>query len=840
MELHFVLLLVAVLLIVVSLVQRLAARLALSASVLLALVGLAIGTAAAAASAFAPETAIGEVAGQIFELKIASEAFIYIFLPILLFQSALEIEVREMFEDAAPILLLAVIAVVVATLVIGVMLAPIAGVSIAACMMLGAIVATTDPVAVIGIFRDVGAPSRLTRLVEGESLLNDAAAIALFAVLLEIVIGGHGTGVGGVTLSFLREFLGGIAVGAVGARVVMTLLSFLPDLRLAQVTMTLALPYLVFILGERAFGVSGVVAAVTAGLVTSATGQARMSPSDWGFLHELWDQLAFWASSLIFVLASVEVPHMIANARWHDALLLGALVTAALVARAIVLFGLVPALSALHLGERLSNSFKAVILWGGLRGAVTLALALAVQENTVIPEDVKRFITVQATGFVFFTLLIQGTTLRPLIRLLGLDRLTPFDQALRTHVLALSRDRVVEAVRTIGGQYGFPGELVGGVATRFAAPEPTATGASTTTHLERASLAAITEQDQMRLGLVALATREREIVIEHFAARTVSGRIVEEMLADVSQLIDETRVKGREGYLEAASTMVGFSWRFRLPLLLHRRLRMDGPLVDKLATRFERLLVMRIALDELTPYVDEKIAKLVGIGVMPGIHEALSERQQMTSGALEALAAQYPAYAEILERKFLTRVGLRREDMEYRALFEEHFIGPELFGVLSREVRGKRADVDERPKLDLGLEIRGLLSKVPMFASLDEADLDAVAHLLRPRVSVPGETLIRKGERGDAMYFISSGVVEVHAAGQRIPLTSGNFFGEMALVLDTLRQADVISSTYCQLLVLEARDFSAILKRHPAIKAQIDKEAETRSKMNLQAEQARK
>jgi CPA1 family monovalent cation:H+ antiporter len=774
----------------------------------------------------------------VFDLQIGSEAFLYIFLPILVFQSALEIEVREMAEDAAPILLLAVIAVVVATLVIGVAVAPIAGVSLVACWMLGAIVATTDPVAVIAIFRDVGAPSRLTRLVEGESLLNDAAAIALFAVLLEIVIGGHAAGVGGVAWSFVRAFVGGVVVGAVGARVAIGLLSWLPDLRLAQVTLTLALPYLVFILSERSFGVSGVVAALTAGLVTSAIGQPRMSPSDWAFLHDLWEQLAFWASSLIFLLASVLVPRMLAGAGWRDALILVVLVAAALVARAAVLFGLLPALGALKLGDRVSAGFKTVILWGGLRGAVTLALALAVRENDLISADVKRFITVQATGFVFFTLLVQGTTLRPLIRLLRLDRLTPFDQALRQHVLALSRDRVVEAVRAVGGRYGFGDGLIRGVADEFSAPD--ARRSLSTLRLERSAVLAVTDQDRMRLGLVALATREREIVIEHFAARTVSGRIVEEMLADVSQLIDHTRLKGRDGYLAMAGHMIGFSWRFRLALFFHRRLRLDGPLVDRLGDRFERLLVSRIALAELAPYMDEQIAGLAGRAVTPAIGLVLADRQQMTQGALEALVAQYPAYAELLERRFLTRVGLRREDMEYRSLFGEHVIGPELYGVLQRELHAVRSGVDVRPRLDLGLEIRGLLSQVPMFAALNAHDLDAVAHLLRPRVSVPGETLIRTGERGDAMYFISSGVVEVHAAGRRIPLAAGNFFGEMALVMDTPRQADVRASSYCQLLVLQAADFKAMLKRHPAIKTQIDREAGLRSKMNLEAEQGRR
>jgi CPA1 family monovalent cation:H+ antiporter len=497
-----------------------------------------------------------------------------------------------------------------------------------------------------------------------------------------------------------------------------------------------------------------------------------------------------------------------------------------------------PALSAMKLGERVSSGFKAVILWGGLRGAVTLALALAVSENPEIAGDVKRFITVQATGFVFFTLLIQGTTLRSLIRLLGLDKLTPFDQALRAHVLALSRERTVEAVKSIGGRYGFEDGLVDGVAGQFGHADTGHTGS--TMRLERTAVLAVTDQDRLRLGLVAAATREREIVLEHFAARTVSGRVVEEMLADASELIDHTRLKGREAYLESASHVIGFSWRFQLALFFHRRLGRDALLVDRLGDRFERLLVGRIALDELAPYVEDKIASLVGKTVTPAIRDVLKERQQMTSGALEALVAQYPAYAEILERRFLTRVGLRQQDVEYRSLFDEHFIGPELYNTLQRDVRAARAGVDVRPKLDLGLEIRGLISRVPMFASLEEVDLDAVAHLLRPRVCVPGEALIKKGERGDAMYFISSGVVEVHAAGQRIPLTAGNFFGEMALVMSTPRQADVTASTYCQLLVLHDADFKAILRRHPAIKTMIDHEAEHRSKMNLEAEQNRR
>ncbi len=157
----------------------------------------------------------------------------------------------------------------------------------------------------------------------------------------------------------------------------------------------------------------------------------------------------------------------------------------------------------------------------------------------------------------------------------------------------------------------------------------------------------------------------------------------------------------------------------------------------------------------------------------------------MTSAALEALRAQYPAYAALLEQRFLRRVALRREDLEYRALFDENVIGPELYGALARDLQATRATIDQRPKLDLGLETRALIARVPMFGDLDREHLDAARRLLRPQFAVPDQRLISTGDSGDAMYFISSGVVEVDAKGQQILLTRGDFFGEMALVLES-------------------------------------------------------
>src|SRR5262249_29489813 len=163
-----------------------------------------------------------------------------------------------------------------------------------------------------------------------------------------------------------------------------------------------------------------------------------ITPSTWDVLVETWEQLGFWANSLIFLMAALLVPELLGVVGPRDALLLAVLIGATLVARAIVVYGLLPTLSRLRMASRFSNSFKVVIGWGGLRGGVSLALALAITETAALPPEVRHFVAVLTTGFVLSTLFVNGLTLRPLIKLLKLDRLSPADQALRDRPPALA------------------------------------------------------------------------------------------------------------------------------------------------------------------------------------------------------------------------------------------------------------------------------------------------------------------------------------------------------------------------------------------------------------------
>jgi len=829
MSLPTILLALAGLLTVVGLVQPVAVRFKLPHNVVLALVGVVIALLSSFLLYTTLTDAFNYVAEMILNLPLNAAVFIYIFLPILLFQAAFTLDVNRMVDDAAPILLLAVVAVVVATAVVGAALAPVSGMPVVVCLLLGSIVATTDPSAVVAIFRDIGAPARLSRLVEGESLLNDAAAIAIFSILLNLLVSGANPDVGAGVWFFFYAFLGGGAVGALAARLVLAAMPLMRDLRTAQVTLTVALPYVAYIVSDRYLGVSGVVAAVAAGLVMSALGRRRIAPDTWKFLEEMWEQIAFWAGSLVFVMAAILVPRLLVKITLFDLGLLLVLVAATLAARAAVLFGLLPTLTALGLSQAVSTPYKLVILWGGLRGAVTLALALAVTENHFLPEDVKTFVAVLATGYVLFTLFVNGLTLRPLIRLLGIDRLSPVDSALRRQVLALSLSNVRDAVQATAKEY----EIA-----------PAVLRSATRTYDARIAEVAspgeqepdVADRDRVNIGLVALAHREAELILDHQRQRTVSPHIVETLLVQVGRIAEGARQGGRVEYNRAARTLLGFPPGFRAAHLLHRRFRFDRPLMNKLADRFEMLLVSALVLRQLEAFTDRKLAPLLGRRVAELLKDIVALRIEGTRKALDALRLQYPDYAEALERRFLQQTAVRREQLEYQTLFDERLIGRELHSNLLHDLHTVQEKLAERPQLDLGLDTRDLVRRFEMFSALDERSLKQVCGMFVARFAVPGETIIRRGDRADSVYFISSGAVEVSLPGHKVRLGRGDFFGEMALLSGRRRNADVTTLSYCQLLVLHASEFRRFLRINRTLRGQFEAIVRARNLMNQNPE----
>jgi Na+:H+ antiporter len=823
LDIAFVLIVITALLVVVGFCQPLAAYLKLPPPVLLGVVGVSLGGFPAVMSQLGWSTQT-DVFGDIFtELPVSSGTFIYVFLPLLVFEAGIATDVRRMLEDAAPILLLAVVATLITTALIGLALWPVSGVPLVVCLLLGAVVATTDPAAVIAIFRDIGAPARLTRLVEGEALLNDAAAIALFAVLLGMIASAREPNIGTGLSEFFISFIGGGVLGLLAGRALLWLIPLVRDDRLAEATLTVALAYGVFIAAERLFHLSGIVAVLGAGLAISALGRSRIAPYNWSFLTDLWEQIAFWARSLIFVLASILVPRLLGDVGIHEVLLLVVLIAAAFSARILVLFGLMPPLEFFRLTQPISPGYKLAIIWGGLRGALTLVLALAVTENSTLGPEIQRFIAVLATGFVMFTLFVNGTTLRLVIALLGLNRLSPRNQVLRDRVLALAYAEVADSVRDMAQYHALTRSAVEHVIEPYQA-WVVATNA-------RDDAERLPERDRLAIALVALANQERVSVLETRADQIASPATVQVLLGIADSLVEGARAEGRLGYRRAAERALSFPIAFRTAYFLYRHFGIQRFLAERLADRVELLLMMRLLVDRLVKFSDDRLAAIFGDRLAELTREIIERRRAEVSGAFDALHLQYPDYVAALEVRFLRQSALRREIGRYEALFEEGLIPQELYDDLKRGIADNRAS-ETRPRFEIGLDTHRLIERLDILSGLDEGQLQHVIKLLRPRFTVPNEHIIRRGDRGDAVFFIASGAVEVRLLTRRIRLGSGEFFGEMALLSGRLRQADVVALTYCRLLVLRKADFERFLSANPEARAVINQVAEARLSMN--------
>ncbi|WP_424934265.1 cation:proton antiporter [Amaricoccus macauensis] len=822
MDIVVVLTVIASLFVVIGVAEPLAARLRLPYSVILAVIGSLIGAGAVFFLRTDLTDALNPVAEAVLNFPIRSNVFLYVFLPTLLFQATLGMNLRRMLDDWVPILMLAVVAVVLATLSVGYALSWASGLPLAACLLIGAIVSTTDPSAVVSIFRSISAPRRLARIIEGESLLNDAAAIALFGLFMGFVMFGvPDPSLGDALAQFPRLILGGALAGWFAARIAVRLMAMINGHELAQISISVALPYLAYIGAEQSVGASGVIAVVAAGLTMNLAGPGRLAPTTWANLREVWDVLAHWSGALIFILAAILIPRLLEDVRGEDFMLIGVVILSAVVARAVILFGLLPLLTLINLSPAIERPYRAAILWGGLRGAVTLALALAVTESVRVPADIQRVVGILATGFTLFTLLVQGSTLRSVIGWLGLDRLSPIDEALSRQVVAVALQTVREDIARTTENYELSHENVRSEAKRF--------GKRLDKAVKRAEArSGILDRDRVALGLIALAGHERGTILARVRERTISARMAEQVLPDADRLIEWTRSGGRAGYQRAARQSVAYGKAFRAAVLLHSRLGISQPLSQMTADRFERLLSQRLILRDLGAFIEGRIRRIHGRRVAVLLQELLSRRMDMVETALEGLRLQYPGYAEQLERRFIQRTTLRLEEREYTAMREDGLIGTEVYTALMQDLVARRAASEKRPPLDIALERTELVRQLPLFADLDDAALRRLVRVLKTRYVNAGEMVIYKDSPASSVFFIASGAVELETAGQTWRLGRGEMFGQMGVLLQRGIRSEVRAIAPSTLLVLDDARFRRLLDRSEVLREAVRQSAQKR------------
>ena len=332
----------------------------------------------------------------------------YVFLPILIFDSAYHLNAKRLLNNLPAVLWMAILGMGLSALLTA------AGVYFGinhptgfpwtTALVCGALLAATDPVAVVAQIKSSNAPEQLEILLEGESLFNDATAVVLFSLFVALAVGsGDGVTPSAALLDFARLFFGGILFGAACgylASLISRVFKKLNDGYSAPL-LTLLVAYGTFYVGEHLLHVSGIMAVLAAGLVLGKSHQSLYSAEQAKPLKQLWGLLGQLGNNLVFLLMGVTVSLSMFTQRW---LAIVIAIAAVLLARLVSTWLSLKAAQYTPGGQPVPNAYRPVIVWGGLRGVVAIALALS------LPVEMEGWWTVQsiAFGVVVFSLFVQA------------------------------------------------------------------------------------------------------------------------------------------------------------------------------------------------------------------------------------------------------------------------------------------------------------------------------------------------------------------------------------------------------------------------------------------------
>lgn len=348
------------------------------------------------------------------------EIILYIILPTLIYDAAINIDARVLKRNLVPILLLAVFGVLISTAVISGLL-NFTTMTIGSTLLFGALISATDPVAVIALFEEVGAPRRLITLIDGESIFNDATAIVLFNIILAAVL--QGSVFSGQMLfvgiwKFCLVLLGGLVVGTLIGLIGAAIMRSQKNNLIVQVTVSLIMAYVSFIVADHFLGVSGVMSTLAAGITSKILTDAVVNTENYHHIESFWKYFSFVANSFVFLVLGLTEAHTFTGGSVLQTTIIPMLWVVPIVslARIIVIYTLIPIYNKFFANKKISLAFQHILFVGGLRGAVPVALVFAIPESFAGRENIIHI----TFGFILFTLIVQGTSMKALMNKLGI------------------------------------------------------------------------------------------------------------------------------------------------------------------------------------------------------------------------------------------------------------------------------------------------------------------------------------------------------------------------------------------------------------------------------------
>jgi len=571
-------------------------------------------------------------------LTLSPNVILFIFVPPLIFESSINLDNQLLFETLTPALILAGLGLLVSAAVVCGLVAWLTPLSLAGALVFGSLISATDPVAVIALFKELGVPKRLTMIVEGESMLNDATAIVLFDVVMATIASGT-VGIatlGDASVNVFVVLFGGIFVGAIIAALVFSYsINQAKHNALIQTTVTIIIAYAAFIVAQRYLQVSGVIAVMSAGLVVGWYLNHRLSLEVRTYLQEFWEYGAFIANSLIFLLVGLTTSSFILRLGTEEPrfwIAIGWAIFAVLIARAVAVFGLVPFSNWIQKSEPIGWRYQLVTYWGGLRGAVALALALSLDRS--FPN--RDLIIAMTLGVALFTILIAGTTTGKLISWLKINEPPILERLGKAQATILAKREALKLLHRLDSMGLFDREVIVKIEEDYQRVLDTA----------ETTVTKIWSELKLDPGLAREILWLQVLRIEHQAHVDLHDRglLLEKAMQKLELMVEAKRDNVLNGQIPPRTPAL---WSLETPLekLIFKHLRHFFRHHKSFGQRHRQLAAIRYEYDAVTVYVSKKIVKQVKQLVSANAVEltvaqdCISFYQQASKGALRRVEA---------------------------------------------------------------------------------------------------------------------------------------------------------------------------------------------------------
>jgi len=630
------------------------------------------------------------------DFVLTPELLFYVFLPTLIFESAYNIDVRRFSRDLPVVASLAVVSLLISTfLIAGALYFALQflgfPVPFVLTLLFGTLISATDPVAVLALFKEYGAPRRLSLIFEGESLFNDGTAVALFLIVLGIILNGfHGmeTITAGVT-AFLIMVIGGAFLGLLFGGLFANLIGLTKQNESVSITLTIVMAHLTFLLtdlvahhlswGGQPLHLSAIISTSVASIVMGNYGRYKISVRAEEFVEKFWEQLAFISNSIVFILIGLLFAELPTNTNnfWLIVLSTIGIVAAA---RALSIYPVIGILN-FFITEKIPTSWQHLMAWGSLRGALAVTMVLLIPDTLSLPGweyalTPKEFILTITIGCVFTTLFIKATTMGSLMKKLGIDALRPIESLQYKEAHALVEHTVLERLNRFAHKDYIDAQT-------FATLHKKHTDRYEASCTECAEYNDVLAESALRLHAIGIERFHLKKLYQYGEVSEKSVKRIMNKLAIQSEYIEEGNMNVPETSSYEAKDVFG-----KVATSLKHLFFTPSPektAVENYTYYRGQSIISRKVLKELERIETKGESAVFSAAALESTRAAYMRFQEGSTKKMEAVAQQYPELISKTNRSLAERGLFKVEETVLDELFEKELITPKIYITLRNE-----------------------------------------------------------------------------------------------------------------------------------------------------------